>query len=290
MKSMYDDFYLEDDKGKKQEKNEVKKEVKKPATPMATPAVGATVIKKENDTPANDTIIATPVAPEEKVVDTDIDTADDVIVSDVAVATSSRFRIVGVVNLALLVAVIAMQFLIINWQRDVSSSVAQLQEEVKLEKQQRIELGRDLLGKIEGVIQQKGISTQSAAVSDGRTVYMTTSKINLRKGKSAKTKLVMKLKKGGIVTHKGASGVWVNIAVGSKSGWVMKKYISEISMVKIKASKLSVRSKPSKKGNILTKVKKNTRGKVVDYKNKYFQAQFGATLGWVHRDYVTALK
>lgn len=131
-------------------------------------------------------------------------------------------KVLGLINLILLVIIIGFQVKIVFWQTNITTSLKRLENEVNQEKLQRIELGSNLLKKIEEASTQP--VPPPAAVS---AIYHANQPAAVYAKPNAKSKQITKLKKGQEVTVEEQDGVWRKVSIGSKSGWVNMKYLTK---------------------------------------------------------------
>jgi hypothetical protein len=129
-------------------------------------------------------------------------------------------KILGTINLILLAVIIGFQVKIVLWQTGITDSLKRLENEVNQEKIQRVELGNDLLKKIEE-------TTAPAVPPAVSAAYRTNQPAALYAQHNAKSKQLAKLKKGQEVTVEGEEGPWRKVSGDNKSGWVHSKYLTK---------------------------------------------------------------
>ena len=149
----------------------------------------------------------------------------------------------------------------------------------------------------------KAAATLSKAAST-KTVYTTTSNLNLRKKASTKGDILLTIPKGKEVAYVSTSGSWFKVKYGSKTGYVSSKYIKKTTVkttdeteTAVKAQKinkttyqttanLSMRSSASVKGKKILTIPKNKKVTATEKSGSWYKVSYNGKTGWVSGEYL----
>lgn len=119
-------------------------------------------------------------------------------------------------------------------------------------------------------------------------IYVTTKALNVKSGPNAKSKVLTKVKKGKQVVFITKKGSWSKIKVNKKAGWVQSKYLNvkkepvkQVKSAYITTKTLNVKSGPSTKSKVITKVKKDKQVILITTKGSWSKVKVGKKAGWV---------
>ena len=124
---------------------------------------------------------------------------------------------------------------------------------------------------------------------------VTESKLTMRSSASTKGKAVTTLKKNAKVTIvKKQNSSWYKVKYGSKTGYVSAKYLKITTQTiettqygTVTASKLTMRSSASRKGKVITTLKKNAKVTIVKKQNSsWYKVKYGSKTGYVSAKYL----
>lgn len=136
--------------------------------------------------------------------------------------------------------------------------------------------------------------TSALALNVGTT---TASSLNLRKEASTSSASLGTLSKGTKVAVIKNSNGWVQVAVGSKIGYISNKYVVgskdanfNIGTGAVTGSSVNVRKTPSTSGSVLTKLSKGASVEVVGISSGWYKVKSGSKVGYIHPIYLTITK
>ena len=166
----------------------------------------------------------------------------------------------------------------------------------------KIKLSNGKTGWVSGKYISKSSSSTNPEQSASGYGKVTASTLNVRSGPSTKNSVISKLSKNTTVELISSSNGWYKVKLSNgKTGWVSGQYITKTSSPstskpeqstsgygKVTASTLNVRSGPSTKNSIISKLYKNDTVKLVSSSNGWYKVELSnKKTGWVSGDYIT---
>ncbi|NBI08146.1 SH3 domain-containing protein [Senegalia massiliensis] len=124
-----------------------------------------------------------------------------------------------------------------------------------------------------------------------KDVKVTTQVLNVRQKPTTNSKRLSQVRVGQVYTVYDQSGSWYKIRTGSITGWIHGDYVMAIPTknypeIKVTATRLNVRLKPTINSYRISQVSKGQKFKPIDEQNGWYKINTGKVTGWVHGDYV----
>lgn len=148
-----------------------------------------------------------------------------------------------------------------------------------------------------GLLFFSGLSLQQSNKVDAasKTMYVTTSSLNVRTGPSTKYKVITKANKNQSVSVSQSKGSWSKVTVNKKTGWVSSKYLTSKKPITSKTMYVNastpLKTTASSKGKTLITPK--TGSSVTVYSTSsgsYYKAKFSNKTGWILKSKVSDTK
>lgn len=117
---------------------------------------------------------------------------------------------------------------------------------------------------------------------------VTTAAVNLRTGPGATYAIITTVAKGTTVTASGSSGVWRQVTVSGRGGWMSGDYLAAVftPVQKKTTAALNVRSAASFSGSILFVLPSAAKVTVTGVSGAWSRITYGTRTGWVYSSYL----